>query len=657
MEERLSVIDSLELELEKEKDDIQRIKLLNKLFKVQYPTSYEKALNYANYAFTLATGLDNENEESKRLVSESSNNVGVGYLLLDQYEKSLKYLLIALENAEMINDTTKIATALYNTGLMYDFKGETAKGLEYVKQAAKLNELKGNLESAAISYSSIAADYFFADNYEEAMIYYDKAMTIAISTNKKKIIGNLHSNRAEALKNLKRYDEALELNQKSIALDVELNNKSGLETSYLNIAALYLEMGQNKRAIEFNKKSLEVALEFHSIANIMKAYDGLARVYKKSGNGSKALEYTELYANWKDSLYNQQNAEAIAEMQTKYDTEKKEAENDLLKAQQKLDKAEIDQQSFRQQMLLILLGGGLLAGGYISYSLVLKKKLLRILSKKNSIIEEKNKDITDSINYAQRIQNAILPATSILSKHFESFIYYRPKDIVSGDFYWVKEVGDHVFFSVIDCSGHGVPGAFMSIIGYSELNKIVDDLSVHSTGEILTRLNKQVNKALDMEVDKEQSLRDGMDISICCVNKKTNVMEYAGANNSIYLLKNKQHQLSSAKVVLENKDSIFYEIKPDKKNVGGGKNNRTYQTHTIQLHANDVIYLFSDGYPDQFGGPEGMKFMYGPFKDLLLSVQGKKMKDQLAIIDKTMIDWKGGREQLDDISVMGVKIG
>ena len=651
-------LDSLQKELATEKDELKQIDILNQLFQEQYSTTsnYEKTLQYAQEALKKLKAIDNKDEKILKKISTSANNVGTSYLLLDEYEKSLEYLLMALQTAESIQDTNSMLNALYNLSTLFSYRGEDEKGNSYLEQAIHLSELSGNIKSAAFGYSSMASNYFFASNYNKAMVYYEKAMRFAKSLNDLNLMSNLYGNRAVGLVRLKRYEEALKYHELTIALDIQLENKEGLKTDYLNIADVYIKMKNNEKALEFNFKSLELALEQNSINSIMMAYSGLAESYQQMGNNAKALEYLQLYTNWKDTLYSQQNAEAIAEMQTKYDTEKKETENNLLKTQQALDKAEIDKKATQQYMLLLGLGLALIIVFYVVYSLNQKKKINKILNTQNEIIAEKNKDITDSINYAQRLQGAILPEMSILNKHYESFIYYQPKDIVSGDFYWLKEMGDKIYFSVVDCTGHGVPGAFMSIIGYNSLNRIVEDFNVVKPGDILDELNIQVNKVLGTQENKGLTIRDGMDISICCINRETKILEYAGANNSLYLLRKSQNESLDLETTMEEYGICFYEIKSNKMPIGGGDNTKNYQTHTIKLNKEDTIYLFSDGFADQFGGPKGKKFMYKNFKKLLLSIQKNSIENQLKELDKTMVKWKGELSQLDDICVMGVKI-
>jgi serine phosphatase RsbU (regulator of sigma subunit) len=660
------VIDSLKNELENEVNKFKKIQLLNNIFNEQYPSDYKKALAYAQDALEASYKIKPVNKKVKRYISESENNVGVGYLLLDDYEKSLKHLFLSLKIAEEIPDTVIMSNALCNISVVYDYQGNLEKSVFYLKKVINFDQLLGEIESVAIGYSSISANYFYEADYENGMVYYEKALEIVNTLDDPSLLSNLYGNRAIGLNRTKQYKESIKYHMLAINIDEELNNKQGLETDYLNVADVYIKMGNNIKAIEYNIKSLELAKELKSTSNIMLSYSGLSESYDQMGNKDKAIEYLQLYTNWKDTLYNQENANAIAEMQTKYETEKKDNEYSLLLAEKKLDKAEIRRKSTMQIMLLLGLLIALVVVAYVVYSLNQKKKTNKILNAQNEeiteqhfIIEEKNKDITDSLNYAQRIQDAILPEESLLNKSHEAFIYYRPKDIVSGDFYWMKEIGDKIYFSVVDCTGHGVSGAFMSIIGINSLNKIVDDLKIESTGKILDELNKSVNTALGVNHADENSIvniRDGMDICICSIDKSTNNLEYSGANNSLYLIRNKENLIKERDCILDNDQSIFYEIKPDKMAIGGGSNKVKYKTHSIQLKKDDTLYLFSDGYADQFGGTKGKKFMYKPFKRMFLSIQDQSMDSQLSHIDKTMREWKMGIEQLDDICVMGVRV-
>jgi serine phosphatase RsbU (regulator of sigma subunit) len=271
-----------------------------------------------------------------------------------------------------------------------------------------------------------------------------------------------------------------------------------------------------------------------------------------------------------------------------------------------------------------------------------KERTVEVVKQKE-IIEEKNKHITDSIIYAKRIQQAILPPEEVFVNYLKnSFVLYKPKDIVSGDFYWIERKDNKILFAVVDCTGHGVPGAFMSIIGYNGLNQIVNEYNISKPSEILNELNKIISNSLKQRED-ESKIRDGMDLSICCIDLEKNTLEYAGANNPIFIVRNN-------KVI---------EIKADKHPIGNfvGETEFKFTNKELTLFKEDRLYLFSDGYADQFGGPRGKKMKYTRFRDLLLEHHNKPMKIQKELLDFVFEEWRGDLEQIDDVCVIGLEVG
>jgi serine phosphatase RsbU (regulator of sigma subunit)/HAMP domain-containing protein len=259
----------------------------------------------------------------------------------------------------------------------------------------------------------------------------------------------------------------------------------------------------------------------------------------------------------------------------------------------------------------------------------------------NEKISELYEEVTDSIKYAKGLQEAILPPDEFVKEVMpDSFILYKPKDIVSGDFYWIEKKNDKVYFAAVDCTGHGVPGAFMSIVGYNALNEALrtnDD-----PGSILDALNKGISKTLHNNAMGGATTKDGMDLALCCYDAKTKTLEYAGAYNPLYLIR----------------DGEVNQLKADKFAIGGYYEDasKKYTNHVIQLQEKDYIYVFSDGYADQFGGPKGKKFMYKRFRDYLLSLNGKSMTAQKDFLNNTLEQWKGPLEQIDDILVIGMHV-
>lgn len=271
-----------------------------------------------------------------------------------------------------------------------------------------------------------------------------------------------------------------------------------------------------------------------------------------------------------------------------------------------------------------------------------REKIARQIMLQKEELTLKNKSITDSINYARRIQNAMLPPLKLLKSYFpQSFLFYMPKDIVSGDFYWINKLYNKIFISAVDCTGHGVPGAFMSIIGFELFRKITNIEGLARPSDILNKLNEDFHEIFrDVE---NVVLRDGMDVAFCAIDINDMILEFSGAFNPLYLIR----------------DNKITEIKGDRFAIGIDETNfkdQTFKNHMIPLQEGDLIYIFSDGFADQFGGPEGKKFKYRRFRHLLLNIHQLPMEDQRNILETSLREWKGDHEQVDDVMVLGIKI-
>ena len=288
-----------------------------------------------------------------------------------------------------------------------------------------------------------------------------------------------------------------------------------------------------------------------------------------------------------------------------------------------------------------------------------KIELEKIVEERTAALKHKEQEITDSIKYALRIQLSIIPTNNhVKSLLPKSMVYYRPKDIVSGDFYWVDEINGSVLFAAVDCTGHGVPGAMMSVIGLKLLNQAVQDKGLSVPSEILQYLDIGVNSTLRQSYDPS-AVKDGMDLAVCNLDYKTLTLQYSGAFNSMLVVRKNianTYAITSSKETFYNNDLL--EIKSDKLAIGSNTDGLAdvFTNHTIQLQKDDCVFIYTDGYADQFGGPKGKKFKYNQLKDVLIANSHLQIEEQKDCLDKAFRTWKGKQEQVDDVLVIGVKI-
>jgi len=370
----------------------------------------------------------------------------------------------------------------------------------------------------------------------------------------------------------------------------------------------------------------------------------------------------------KDSLLNIENLQQMNELEANYESEKKEKEILLLNERSKVDslailhekqKGQIVQEQKKSQQWIFGLGIGLLLVViifiYIGYQNKRKSNVIlthqkeeieeanKIISLQRDEVNHKNKEIVDSINYAKRIQTAILPPDSLILENFNnSFVLYKPKDIVAGDFYWFEKHNNTLLLAAADCTGHGVPGAMVSVVCNNALNRSVWEFGLSDPGKILDKTREIVVQEF---MKSDEDVKDGMDIALCSFERKNDIsvtVKYAGAYNPLWIIRKGATKIE--------------EVKGNKQPIGVFELSSPFLTHKIKLAKGDTIYMFTDGYSDQFGGEKGKKFKSGNFKALLLSIINQPMEKQVQILNDTLENWKGELEQIDDVCVIGVKI-
>ena len=453
----------------------------------------------------------------------------------------------------------------------------------------------------------------------------------------------------------KNYPKTLDYFFKSLKLYEELGDKNGIAQRLSGIGALYTTTGKFIEAEHYLKRAIALNDTIGNMDDLRESEELISQLYDTTGRFKEALIHYKKAIALKDTLFSQENKKQLIRKEMNFEFDKKEA---ATKAEHDKEIAVAEAEKKKQQIIIWSVIAGLLLvivfSGFVFRSLRITRKQKNIIElqknevdKQKEIVEKQKEKIVDSITYAQRIQQSILMEESEVQNYLpECFIYFQPKDIVSGDFYWCSKIDDKIILAAVDCTGHGVPGAFMSMIGNTLLNQIVNEKHITKPSEILHYLNLGVYEALHQKKDGALS-DDGMDIALCCIDQENNEVQYSG-QNSLYVL-------SDGKIEV---------IKGDIYGIGGGGMiakihdplKKVFTNHVIPIKEGMSIYLSTDGYMDQFGGNDRKKFGTQKFKDLLLNNRHQDMQKQKQKIAIAHTEWKGSSTQVDDVLVIGIKL-
>ncbi|MBI2967106.1 MAG: tetratricopeptide repeat protein [Bacteroidetes bacterium] len=647
---------------------------------------YPRALDYYLKALKIVTGDSAITAREKHKAGTILSNIGQVYseqgTLSSEpsqkeacISKALEYYFKALKIHEEVGNKTETARHLSNIGIVYKNQGNYTKALEYYFKALKIEEEMGNKNGIARNYGNIGNIYWNQGKSQPAV----KSGTGVLST-------------GDTV-----FTKALGYYFKALKAFEELGEKNNISTILGNIGTVYLyapslpplpvTVGSGyKKGLELAEEYLlrstaiadsfgflQMAMQFNkSLSNL---YDTLARLAAESRQPDKMAKYYKLahehykkYSEMKDTIFNEEKTKEIGRLDARYEFDKQLAVADAgHKAELEKQAAVARAESRRQWLALWLVVAVAVAVAVIAFiifrSLRVTQKQKRIIEMQKHIVEEqkklvdqKNKDITDSIEYARRIQEALLTTDEYIEKWLpEYFILYLPRDIISGDFYWCYAplpsspqmgggdkssfFGGEVLLAVSDCTGHGVPGALMSMLGISFLNEIIIERNITSPEKILDNLRKEIISNLNP--GKKKDIQDGMDIAICRYDFSTLTVEFAGANRPMLVVR----------------DGKISEYSGDAMPVGAGvDSSEPFSLQKVTLQKGDVVFTFSDGFETQFGGPKNKKFMKKNLKELLLSVSHLSIKEQKERITAAFDEWKGNGEQTDDVTVMGIRI-
>lgn len=635
---------------------------------------FKQAISHYNKAYRLY-----QNSNDTNGIAQTLCKMAITYTLTGNNTKALEHQLNSLKYSSPIDAKTLMARSYNHIGIIHLEMKEYDKALEFHALSQQISEELNNVKGKLRSLNNIGIVYKHIGDYENAIKYYNQAIESAKSTGNKKFAASALGNLAVIYQVQEKLNKALEKHFEALEIKQEIGNKRGIAITLYNIGEVYFRSKQYNKALNYLLRSTTLANKMDDKTRLAENAKLISEIYAKQNDYNQAYYFFKKYAQLKDTLYNEKSTKKLLELQAQYETGKKEKEIALLKKEQQYQKLKNN----RIRVLIFSLIGGIVLLFFvlsIIYRAFRQKKkanqLLRdknqeieqqkeeIESQRNNLeelyfelskkkeeiegqrneIEDKNKYITESIIYAQLIQQAVLISPKILKSIFSnSFLLLIPKDIVSGDFFWVYRKKEKIYFAAIDCTGHGVPGAFMSVVSHNLLNQTMNDNDYTKPSDILDHLNRTINSTLHFNYDDNRSslVRDGMDMALCSYDPASNILEYAGAFCPLYHI--------------HNGDLVRYKADIQPIEVSTKKSYIPFTNHTIHIQKNDIIYLFSDGITDQFGGADRRKFSQTKLRNLLLGIHKDPLDKQKEKIANTFNNWKKDIPQVDDVLVVGIK--
>ncbi len=626
--------------------------------------SADSLLKYANLQLTLAKKTSHTSHQI-----HAYTNLGVAYTRLFKFNEALACYL----NARDIVEKTKkagISTLMGQIGYIYLRLNRMQEAYKYFKLQESVS-LKENNYKSYLSGIVNLADYFNVHNQlDSTIMILNKGLIIARKY-------NYHDNEVIILDNIANayYAKAIDTNDKSLFKKVEQYADTALVLHYKDkdssaifyiyglLGALNMDLGNYAKSEKYYDQYISYSKRTQDIMNLKIGIDECSHLYALQNKFNKAYQYRLMYDSINKLYVSEEAHKQVEELNTKYETQKKEQQNIFLKQQNELSAETIQRQKTIVYFIVVILIGSLVFGIFMYRVYQQKKKAHYLISKQKEqveqkqiqiehqkqVIEEKQKEIVDSINYAKRIQYALLASDDMLLKNIASiasdntnnhFVLFKPKDIVSGDFYWATEHNQKFYLAVCDSTGHGVPGAFMSLLNIGFLSEAIKEKNISEPNNIFNYVRQRLIESIG--ADEQQ---DGMDGILICIDlskpkSDTTTITYASANNSPVLIR----------------DHSVIDMPKDKMPVGKGEKPDNFNLYSINLQKNDTLYLYTDGFADQFGGDKGKKFKYKQLNEFLRIHSGLEMNEQSAMLNKQFIEWKGNLEQVDDVLIMGITL-
>jgi serine phosphatase RsbU (regulator of sigma subunit)/TPR repeat protein len=566
---------------------------------------------------------------------------------LDYYHQSLMLY-------EQLDNKDGMSTTQNNLGVIYSIIGDTTKALEYHRLSLKMKKELKDVIGVAISYNNVGSIYENSNLPFKALDYYQRALKLSESVDHHRGIAMANDNIGNVYFKEKVYGKALTFYENGLEAWAKTGIEVGISTGKNNLANVLIKMDKWEEAKLLAIESYEVALKLGYPIDIENSARTLSQIYEHELNYKEAFFYSDLHLKMKDKLKGETTVSEAYKKSMRYEYQK-ESLKDSLEFQKERALNDVERKQQKTQSYALYGGITLLLIVFVIglRSFLRKKKDNQLINEQKEEVEAQNleierqhsvlaythQEISDSITYAKRIQKAILPTDEKLKTYLkESFVLFLPKDVVSGDFYWIQEIEGELLVAVADCTGHGVPGAMVSIVCHNALNRAVKEFGISDPGKILDKTKEIVIETFET---KSEFVRDGMDISLAKINFINRSLEWAGANNPLYLLGKDSKEIG---ITAANKHAI-----------GKDDKNEAFKTHSIETEEGDLIYLFTDGFMDQFGGEFGKKYKYAKFREFLIKICKEPMIVQQEMLLKEFQNWKLNLEQVDDICIIGFK--
>jgi serine phosphatase RsbU (regulator of sigma subunit)/Tfp pilus assembly protein PilF len=634
-------VDSLESRLKDKLHDTVRAQIYIDL--AEYIIEESGWVPYNDKAFELADSrikstTGNERKFFLRIKANAVGNQGYYYDDHGDIQKSIEKYFESLRLYDEAGDQAGKATILSNLGIIYTDRKDYEEALDYLDQALKL-KLKYEPSDVSKNYINIGVALERIGDSLDALNHYKKALKAARDVNDLIDMSTATNNIGSWYFHKKDYPRAASYLKEAVDLCFEAGDDAGAAWSLANLGNCYRSMEKFDSAYYYLSEAERISEKYGYPELRQTVYEKFYGHYSVLNDHKKALYYLELAEQMEDSVENVGAQKEAIRQKMAYD-------HDLEKATLKLQREE--EQKRETQRFYFILGVSLLTGlfGIFIYRrLQITKRQKNVIETQKAevegqklIIEEKNTEILDSINYAKRLQEAILPDQDVYEKNFaDSFLFYQPKDIVAGDFYWFHQTDKYMYFAVADCTGHGVPGSLVSVVCANGLEHSILSKEDISTGELLDRTTEYVIERFENE---GTDVKDGMDIALCRISRSKEKLQFSGAFNPCWIIRDKE----------------LIEYKGDRRPVGKHITDDPFTTNEIVLKNSDWLYLITDGFQDQFGGEKGKKYKTANLKRFLATNHGLIGEVQLSLLQAELLDWRGEIEQIDDICILGVKI-